>query len=388
MTEPTRPQAAAFEVEETLAEADDQPRRLPRLRPLQVLATFAVATVGGTVAAWAGLPLPWMLGALFLSAAIAMAGAPLHVPLGLRTVMLSVMGVLMGSRFQPSFLTEAPTMIPTLAMLIVSTVLSALLRLALLSRLVRMDPVTAFFAAVPGGLSEMSLQAEARGGDVPRVVLMHVVRIVLTVAGIPIGFALLGISLGPRGSALDQLWTAPAALPGPLEAVLLAACLAAAPLARRLKIPAAHMAGPMVASAALHISGIVEAAPPALLVAAAQIIVGGSLGLRMGGLKLRSMGPSIAAAAAVTALLMATAAACAWVGAALSGTPYVTVFLAYAPGGLAEISLVALAMHADVPFVATHHLSRLMIVFGGAPLLFGLLTALRQRHARHAPPPP
>jgi len=47
--------------------------------------------------------------------------------------------------------------------------------------------------------------------------------------------------------------------------------------------------------------------------------------------------------------------------------------LAYAPGGLAEMSLIALALHADVAFVSSHHVVRILLIVTLAPLTFRLL---------------
>jgi uncharacterized membrane protein AbrB (regulator of aidB expression) len=46
--------------------------------------------------------------------------------------------------------------------------------------------------------------------------------------------------------------------------------------------------------------------------------------------------------------------------------------LAYSPGGLAEMSLVALAMNADIAYVASHHLVRISCVMMMAPMIFRL----------------
>lgn len=43
--------------------------------------------------------------------------------------------------------------------------------------------------------------------------------------------------------------------------------------------------------------------------------------------------------------------------------------LALAPGGLTEMGLIALAIHADVAFVALHHVVRILVVIVLAPLL-------------------
>ena len=52
---------------------------------------------------------------------------------------------------------------------------------------------------------------------------------------------------------------------------------------------------------------------------------------------------------------------------------FVPLLLAYAPGGLVEMSLVAVALHIEVAFVASHHIVRLFVVMGGAPLAFVLV---------------
>jgi uncharacterized membrane protein AbrB (regulator of aidB expression) len=45
------------------------------------------------------------------------------------------------------------------------------------------------------------------------------------------------------------------------------------------------------------------------------------------------------------------------------------VLLAYAPGGLTEMSLVAIAMNGDVAYIALHHLARIVVLIAIAPTL-------------------
>ena len=74
----------------------------------------------------------------------------------------------------------------------------------------------------------------------------------------------------------------------------------------------------------------------------------------------RFLGPAIAGV-----LLIWTGAGVIFAAAMLSGIigkSSEQVLLAYAPGGLTEMSLVALSMHADVAFVATHHLFRVVVL--------------------------
>ena len=60
------------------------------------------------------------------------------------------------------------------------------------------------------------------------------------------------------------------------------------------------------------------------------------------------------------------------------GLPLPDLILALAPGGLAEMSLVALALHADAAFVSTHHVARIAMVVTMAPWLHRLLPKVRR----------
>jgi len=58
----------------------------------------------------------------------------------------------------------------------------------------------------------------------------------------------------------------------------------------------------------------------------------------------------------------------AFAGAPVNAAP-VEAILAFAPGGQGEMAVLALVAGADVAFVVTHHLVRLVIVIAGAPLM-------------------
>jgi len=53
----------------------------------------------------------------------------------------------------------------------------------------------------------------------------------------------------------------------------------------------------------------------------------------------------------------------------------VPLLLAYSPGGLAEMSLVALALQIEVAFVAAHHIIRILFVMVSAGPVFALTKA-------------
>ena len=69
----------------------------PRLPLARLARTLGIGTVGGFLFAHFQLPLAWMLGAMVLTTSGSLAGAKLHVPPRLRSVMVTILGVLLGS---------------------------------------------------------------------------------------------------------------------------------------------------------------------------------------------------------------------------------------------------------------------------------------------------
>ncbi|MBA3324853.1 MAG: AbrB family transcriptional regulator, partial [Rhodobacteraceae bacterium] len=85
------------------------------------------------------------------------------------------------------------------------------------------------------------------------------------------------------------------------------------------------------------------------------------------------LGRSAAAVAAALALAGGMAAALAPV----VDAPVAAVFLAFAPGGVAEMGLVAVSLGTEPAFVVAHHLLRIVLTVAIAPLLFDRLVAPR-----------
>ena len=139
-----------------------------------------------------------------------------------------------------------------------------------------------------------------------------------------------------------------------------------------LRVPAAQLVGPMVLSAALHLSGLVSAQPPGELIAAAQVVLGAAIGARFVGMAFSELRRIMLLAALVAVMMVLVTAGAAYALAAVAGQSGTTLFLAFAPGGLAEMSLIALTMGSAAAFVSTHHIARIMLIVIVAPLIFRL----------------
>ena len=136
----------------------------------------------------------------------------------------------------------------------------------------------------------------------------------------------------------------------------------------------------MILSAILHFAGVTASRPPVELVAAAQVVLGSAIGSRFAGTPPRTIGRALVLSIGATTLLLAITAGFAVLISHLLGLPQTQVLLAYSPGGIAEMSLIALSLGVDPAFVSTHHVARIfMIVMIAAPV-FRLLARLNPKN--------
>ena len=327
---------------------------------------LALGAAGGALAHFAQLPLAWMIGAMATTTAAAVAGVHIEIPKGLRVVMVAVLGVMLGSAFSPEILERAGAWLASLAGLTVYIAVSMAAAIVYFRRVARYDWPTAYFSAAPGGLSEMVMVGAEMGGRIQSISLVHGARIMFVVLILPFAFQWLeGYEPGGTlGGAVGFLELAPRDL------AILAGCgLMGYAVARLLRVPAAAVVGPMVASAALHLGGITAAKPPAELTAAAQVVIGSAIGCRFAGTASREIGRTALVALGATLIMLAVTAVMAWLMHLVTGLPPDALVLALAPGGLAEMSLIAIALGVDAAFVSTHHIVRIfLIVVCAAPL--------------------
>ena len=327
--------------------------------------TMIVGAFGGCLFWYLRMPLPWMLGATIATTAVALVGGRLAVDLNLRNFMVAVIGVLLGSTFTPALLGRVADWLGSVAMLVIYVPAAIGVTYVYLRRVARFDATTAFFGAAPGGLNEMILMGEAMGGDVRTIALLHSIRIVVAVFGISFFFRYV------LHLTVPAFMPSIAAAPGIIDlGILLACALLGIALGRRLKFPAAALITPMAISATVHLLGLTSSQPPSDLVAIAQVVIGSSIGARFVGLPLRALARTSGHAIVATLLMLGMTGLFAVLLSAVSPVPTAAAMLSLAPGGVTEMSLIALALGVDAAYVATMHLSRLFTVLGLSPLIW------------------
>lgn len=345
---------------------------------------LGIGAAGGAVFAWFRMPLAWMMGAMCLTTASAIAGARVKVYPPLRALMVAVLGVMLGSAFRPEMFERAGEWTVSLSALFLFIALSAALATGYFRRLARYDRTTAYFSAIPGGLNEMILVGNAMGGDDRTIALTHASRILIVVLIIPFWFRLVEGYVPPAGG-VGAAFAPVLSIPLKDLAILAFCGLAGFFGARALGLPAAALTGPMALSAAAHLTGLTASRPPSELIVAAQVVVGAAIGCRFAGAPIRRVRRAILVALGSTVLMLAVCTAFSLTVNGLTGLPVEALVLAYAPGGLAEMSLIALALGIDPAFVSTHHVVRIFLVVVLAPLAWRAIESALARCSTNQP---
>ena len=174
--------------------AEMRPSRFPYAK---FAAALILGIAGGWLFAWLMLPLPWMLGPMTVCTLAALMKLPIAAPTVVRPPMSAVIGVMLGAAFSPDIAARLLGWLPTVIGLAFFVAASGIACVWYFRKVGRMDFTTAYFAGMPGGLVEMVIVGEQRGGDGRTIALVHSARILLVVMTLPfIVQAVEGVSLG------------------------------------------------------------------------------------------------------------------------------------------------------------------------------------------------
>ncbi|MBE2278256.1 MAG: AbrB family transcriptional regulator [Rhodobacteraceae bacterium] len=338
-------------------------RRGPRL--LRQALTVILAAAGVAVFVLLGLPLPFLFGPMAASLVAALLGVPLTGLGQISVAARAVLGLAIGASVTPALIAKLPTMLASVALVPVYIGLIALIGIPFFRRICRFDPVTAFYAAMPGGAADMTLFGQEAGANVRQLSLVHVTRLLVIMIVAP------AVLVHVYGVTLSHPVGQPASdLPLSEMAIMVAAGLLGWKGGERIGMFGAAILGPLVVSAVLSLAGVIEHRPPREALLAAQFLIGTGIGVSYVGVTLKELRETVAGGAAFVVILAILAGGMTELVTLTGLAPPVEGFLSFTPGGQAEMSMLALVTGADIGFVIVHHLTRIFLVILGAPILF------------------
>ncbi len=345
---------------------------------LRHMALLATGAIGGWIASFFPVPMPWMLGSL-TGAALLVGLAPqpfdqdYRFPKPFRNCFVALIGVMIGTQVTPALFGQLVSLPLVFVALVGFVLLAHLGNFAIFTRLGGFDRATAFYSGTPGGLMEAIAMAEASGADQRIVSLQQFLRIIVVVTTVPAGLSLwAGEPLGSSaGLAAPDLPPVP-----PLALALIGlAALAGLQIGKRIKLPAAHITGPMILAAAATLTGSVDLHLPPWLIAMAQVVIGASLGAQFVGITFKLLKRALLLCLCSVSFMLCLGGLVAAGLAATTGLPFVHMLISFAPGGVTEMSLVALSLAMNPALVSLNHILRILLtvlMMGGLARFLGI----------------
>jgi membrane AbrB-like protein len=340
----------------------------------RTIETLLIAAAGGLLFDLASFPAGWIAGSMIFSAAAALAGRPLGLPANLARAFYIVLGMSIGAVATPKTVLGVATWPMSIAAVTLAMGAVTLGTTVYLKRVHGWDTLTAVFGGIPGGLSQVMVLAAEQGLELRAIAIVQSMRVVILAVCVPAGLGLAGLA-GPTRLPVGAVAIADA----PWELVVMVGLSVAVAIALlRAGFPGGLIFGPMVVSGILHGGGYVHVTFPPWFANIAMIALGAVAGSRFTGTPLRLILGYLGAAIGsfFVALVIAGTFALA-VTFALS-LHVGDVVVAYAPGSIDAMMILALALHLDPVFVGAHHLARVFTVTLALPVIVRALAPAKK----------
>jgi membrane AbrB-like protein len=332
-----------------------------RTKTFRTLETLAIGATGGVSFLLAGLPGGLISGAMMAVGIAAMMGRPLGMPPALTQAVLVLLGISLGSLMSRQLLQHVSAYPLTIGLLAAATFCTTLGASFYLQRVHGWDGTSAFLAASPGALSQITILAIEKGADVSAIAVVQTMRVIMLTAALPLLLTITGMT-SSSAPALTTSVATPLGLIG-----LIGASVSGALLLRMAKFPASWMFGAMIGSSVLHGTGLIDGGLPPLLRNMALIGIGTLIGSRFARMKMSTLLGHINAALGAFTIAIVISALFVAVIALTTSVRLADILVAYAPGAMDAMLALALTLHIDPIFVGAHHLSRFVFVTIATP---------------------
>jgi len=330
---------------------------------VRFLPIFVFGLIGGIVAFFIGVPMPFMLGGIVGAASFVLwyerddKKLP-KLSRWVRLVFMSIIGAMIGSRFSPELLNVLPQFWISGLALIPFILLAHGGSYAIMRFLGGYNKLDAYYAALPGGIIDAAALAEEAGADLRVVTAQHFIRIILVVSTVPLLFLFIqGSAVGSLGG--QTLSTTDYDIVD--IALILAIALVGLFLGQLTRLPVSHMIGPLLIALVLSVGDVVKINIPPWLGHAAQYMVGTALGAQFSGVSRRLLTRGLGMGLLAGGYMLFLAATFATILVQFVPADFGAMFISFAAGGLAEMSLIALSLNFNPVIVALHHLCRILL---------------------------
>ncbi|MCC5979082.1 MAG: AbrB family transcriptional regulator [Salinarimonas sp.] len=337
---------------------------------LRLLITLAVGFCGGIIAEFINSPLPFLLGSIFAVSVFQICSSKAMIYVRFRQIGQLILGAAIGLYFSKEV---ALNLIGDFGLMIgiaiISVAFAGIVGL-FISYFSNISRTTAYFATMPGGVSEMSNLAERFGGDPGVVAFSQSIRLVAVVFVVPIGLSFF-IDPPRMHNVAEENLIASNYRYFMIGMIILTAVLFSI-IFENYRVMNSWFLGGLLAGAIFAFNGTSPDVLPLRIIDFGQLLIGCALGTRFYLSVIIELRRVVLGLMLGSALLILGGVLFSIVVSYLFDRLFPTILLAMAPGGVAEMGITARVLLLDVPAVTAFHLVRIIIIVTMSGLVFRL----------------
>lgn len=343
------------------------------------IATLLLGSLGGFILSLTGFPIGWMIGAC-LTASLLFLWQPKRLfdkqekklPRWWKNVGQLIVAVQVGQQVTKSVFDVFQDNWMVLSFIMFLSILLSLISGFLFWRYSKLDISTSFLAATPGGMTANTCIVEEKGGNIAVVGMTQLMRVVLVVNLVPV----IAFWHASDSNVLPTTMMSKETGSFTWTLVLVLTAWLLGYLGKYVKIPAPWLTGGIIGVSIVELVGSHLAGTPLLpiwpdwLIIIAQVLIGVSVASAFHPKMFKNAQRNMMIGLTNSLGLILIMFLCSILLSQITPIPLVTLILALAPGGIAEMATVAFVFQADVEFVVTVAILRYITIIMILPPLF------------------
>ena len=320
--------------------------------------TLLTASVAALCAYYLSIPVPFLLGPLFVIAILSIFKVNFFFPSTLVNVIFMTIGIYLGETFAAGLDVFTLEWIFTSISLLCLTVFITFFGTFYLIKCTNCSKKEGIYSSLPGALAYISLYIYKQNIPVQRIITIQSIRILLVVTIIPLfyGKDLYRPSQFLTNGEFSVLFTVFINYIALLSGAFLVTFIF-----NKIKIPHASFIGGVVASTVLYKFNVVNILLPKELLLLTMMFIGAMIGQRYKNITWKELLSYGWQGVIITSLSLLVTAVFVWV-LSFFVFNFSSLFLAFVPGGVHEMVIIALSFDIDPIFIGTHHLLRILFI--------------------------
>ena len=323
-----------------------------------------ISVPSAMVAEYFNVPLAWFLGPMLITSIASLMGYQTKMPRLVLSSVLILLGLYIGNYIDQNLFSQIQQWAWTSMIMLAYIVISVFIVSKYLQKFSNYDKKTSIFSAAPGALGPLMILAEDEKSDLSQVATSHLIRLIIIITIFPFIVNSLH-DVGDINKVVAEVKNQNIYH----FLILIITSIIIILIFDRLKVPAALLAGTLVASGFLQITEIASYKLSPNIINYCLLILGSSVGCRFADKSFSEIARNALHSFVATFMLVVLGLLAAYAASLIIEKNFFTLLLSYCPGGIYEVAVIAIFFDLDPEFVAFHHIIRLLMILFIVPAI-------------------